>query len=98
MARRGITLRSRARQSRNIWRRGRFFRAFRRKIWTTAQVVRRSWVRRYQEMGVAGLEDRAREARPVPGVPRNADSRRGPAIEKSRLERENTFEDGAGLC
>lgn len=52
---------------------------------TTAQVVR-NWVKRYQEMGVAGLEDRRgkRLASQTPRTPEEA-----LRIEKARLEREN---------
>ena len=52
---------------------------------TTAQVVR-NWVKRYQEMGVAGLEDRRgkRLASQTPRTPEEA-----LRIENARLEREN---------
>ena len=52
---------------------------------TTAQVVR-NWVKRYQEMGVAGLEDRRgkRLANQIPRTPEEA-----LRIENARLEREN---------
>ena len=52
---------------------------------TTAQVVW-NWVKRYQEMGVAGLEDRRgkRLASQTPRTPEEA-----LRIEKARLEREN---------
>lgn len=51
----------------------------------TAQVVR-NWVKRYQEMGVAGLEDRRgkRLASQTPRTPEEA-----LRIENARLEREN---------
>ncbi|MCI8680654.1 MAG: helix-turn-helix domain-containing protein [Oscillospiraceae bacterium] len=55
------------------------------KYGTTAQVVR-SWVKRYQEMGVAGLEDR-RGKRLASQTPRTAEE--ALRIEKSRLVREN---------
>lgn len=51
----------------------------------TVQVVR-NWVKRYQEMGVAGLEDRRgkRLASQTPRTPEEA-----LRIENARLEREN---------
>lgn len=52
---------------------------------TTAQVVR-NWVKRYQEMGVAGLEDR-RGKRLASQTPRTAEE--ALRIENTRLEREN---------
>ena len=52
---------------------------------TTAQVVR-NWVKRYQEMGVAGLEDR-RGKRLASQTPRTPEETL--RIEKARLEREN---------
>ena len=51
----------------------------------TAQVVR-NWVKRYQEMGVAGLEDR-RGKRLAFQTPRTAEE--ALRIENARLEREN---------
>ena len=52
---------------------------------TTAQVIR-NWVKRYQEMGVAGLEDR-RGKRLVSQTPRTPEE--ALRIENARLEREN---------
>ena len=52
---------------------------------TTAQVVR-NWVKRYQEMGAAGLEDR-RGKRLACQTPRTAEE--ALRIENARLEREN---------
>ena len=52
---------------------------------TTAQVVR-NWVKRYQEMGVAGLEDR-RGKRLTSQTPRTPEE--ALRIENARLEREN---------
>ena len=52
---------------------------------TTAQVVR-NWMKRYQEMGVAGLEDR-RGKRLTSQTPRTAEE--ALRIENARLEREN---------
>lgn len=51
----------------------------------TAQVVR-NWVKRYQEMGVAGLEDR-RGKRLASQTPRTTEE--ALRIENARLEREN---------
>lgn len=51
----------------------------------TAQVVR-NWVKQYQEMGVAGLEDR-RGKRLASQTPRTAEE--ALRIENARLEREN---------
>ena len=55
------------------------------KYGTTVQMVR-NWVKRYREMGVAGLEDRRgkRLASQTPRTPEEA-----LRIEKARLEREN---------
>lgn len=55
------------------------------KYGTTAQAIR-SWVKRYQEMGVAGLEDR-RGKRLASQTPRTVEE--ALRIEKARLEREN---------
>ena len=85
MARRNHTLEERVQAVREYLEEGKDFSELSEKYGTTAQVVR-SWVKRYQEMGVAGLEDR-RGKRLVSQTPRTAEE--ALRIEKSRLEREN---------
>ena len=85
MARRNHTLEERVQAVREYLEEGKDFSELSEKYRTTAQVVR-SWVKRYQEMGVAGLEDR-RGKRLASQTPRTAEE--ALRIEKSRLEREN---------
>ena len=85
MARRNHTLEERVQAVREYLEEGKDFSELSEKYGTTAQVVR-SWVKRYQEMGVAGLEDR-RGKRLASQTPRTAEE--ALRIEKSRLEREN---------
>ena len=85
MARRNHTLEERAQAVKEYLEAGKGFPELSEKYGTTAQVVR-SWVKRYQEMGVAGLEDR-RGKRLASQTPRTAEE--ALRIEKSRLEREN---------
>ena len=85
MARRNHTLEERVQAVREYLEEGKDFSELSEKYRTTAQVVR-SWVKRYQEMGVAGLEDR-RGKRLVSQTPRTAEE--ALRIEKGRLEREN---------
>ena len=85
MARRNHTLEERAQVVKEYLEEGKGFSELSEKYGTTAQVVR-SWVKRYQEMGVAGLEDR-RGKRLASQTPRTAEE--ALRIEKSRLEREN---------
>ncbi len=85
MARRNHTLEERVQAVKEHLEERKGFAELSEKYGTTTQVVR-SWVKRYQEMGVAGLEDR-RGKRLASQTSRTA----GEAlrIEKARLEREN---------
>ena len=85
MARRRHTLEERAQAVKEYLEEGKDFSELSEEYGTTAQVVR-SWVKRYQEMGVAGLEDRRgkRLASQTPRTPEEA-----LRIENARLEREN---------
>ena len=85
MTKRKHTLEERVQAVREHLEEGKSFSELSERYGTTAQVVR-NWVKRYQEMGVAGLEDR-RGKRLASQTPRTA----GEAlrIENARLEREN---------
>lgn len=85
MARRKYTLEERVQAVREHLEEGKSFSELSETYGVTVQVVR-NWVKRYQEMGVAGLEDRRgkRLASQTPRTPEEA-----LRIEKARLEREN---------
>ncbi len=85
MARRNHMLEERVQAVKEYLKEGKGFPELSEKYGTTAQVVR-SWVKRYQEMGVAGLEDR-RGKRLASQTPRTAEE--ALRIEKCRLEHEN---------
>lgn len=85
MAGRKHTLEERARAVREHMEAGKSFSALSETYGVTAQVVR-NWVKRYQEMGVAGLEDR-RGKRLASQTPRTTEE--ALRIENARLEREN---------
>ena len=85
MARRNHTLEERVQVVREHLEEGKGFPELSEKYGTTAQVVR-SWVKRYQEMGVAGLEDR-RGKRLVFQTSRTTEE--ALRVENARLEREN---------
>jgi transposase-like protein len=85
MARRNHTLEERVQAIKEYLEEKKGFSELSEKYGTTAQVVR-GWVKRYQEMGVAGLEDRRgkRLASQTPRTPEEA-----LRIDNARLEREN---------
>ena len=85
MARRKHTLEERVQAVREHQEEGKSFAELSEAYGVTTQVVR-SWVKRYQEMGVAGLEDR-RGKRLASQTPRTAEE--ALRIENARLEREN---------
>ena len=85
MARQNHTLEERVQAVGEHLDEGKDFSELSQKYGTTAQVVR-GWVKRYQEMGVAGLEDR-RGKRLASQTPRTTEE--ALRIEKARLEREN---------
>ena len=85
MARRNHTLEERVQAVKEYLEARKGFPELSEKYGTTAQVVR-SWVKRYREMGVAGLEDR-RGKRLASQTPRTTEE--ALRIEKGRLEREN---------
>ena len=85
MARRKHTVEERVQAVREHLEDGKNFSELSETYGVTAQVVR-NWVKRYQEMGVAGLEDR-RGQRLVSQTPRTPEE--ALRIENARLEREN---------
>lgn len=85
MARRKYTLEERVQAVREHLEDGKSFAELSVQYSVTVQVVR-NWVKRYQEMGVAGLEDR-RGKRLASQTPRTAEE--ALRIENARLEREN---------
>ena len=85
MARRKHTLEERVQAVREHLEAGKSFSELSETYGVTAQVVR-NWVKRYQEMGVAGLEDR-RGKRLASQTPRTVEE--ALRIENARLEREN---------
>ena len=85
MARQKHTLEERVHVVREHLEAGKSFSELSETYGVTVQVVR-NWVKRYQEMGVAGLEDR-RGKRLASQTPRTAEE--ALRIEKCRLEREN---------
>ena len=85
MARQNHTLEERVQAVGEHLDEGKDFSELSQKYGTTAQVVR-GWVKRYQEMGVAGLEDR-RGKRLSKQTPR--DKEEALRIENARLHEEN---------
>lgn len=85
MTKRKHTLEERVQAVREHLEDGKSFSELSARYGVTAQVVR-NWVKRYQEMGVAGLEDR-RGKRLASQTPRTAEE--ALRIENARLEREN---------
>ena len=85
MARQKHTLEERVHVVREHLEAGKSFSELSETYGVTVQVVR-NWVKRYQEMGVAGLEDRRgkRLANQIPQTPEET-----LRIENARLEREN---------
>ena len=85
MAKRNYTLEERVQAVREHLEEGKGFPELSVQYGVTAQVIR-NWVKRYQKMGVAGLEDR-RGQRLASQTPRTAEE--ALRSEKCRLEREN---------
>ena len=85
MARQKHTLEERVHVVREHLEAGKSFSELSARYGTTAQVIR-NWVKRYQKMGVAGLEDR-RGKRLASQTPRTPEETL--RIENARLEREN---------